>query len=45
MAVPWAANVESCRRTFGASQSGQLTSWSPLTSSSKCDSHSMHTYS
>jgi hypothetical protein len=45
-AVPCTAKVESCLSTFPAPHSGQETAWSALrTSSSKCDSHSMHAYS
>jgi len=43
--APCTANVENWRATFVASQSGHATCCSPRTSSSKCDSHSMHTYS
>lgn len=39
------ANVESWRATFVALHSGQATSVSPRTSSSKCASHFMQTYS
>ena len=43
--APCVANVENCFCTFALEQSGQL-GVSPLrTSSSKCDSHFMHTYS
>ena len=45
LAAPCTANVENWRETFAAEQSGQATCWSPRTSSSKCDSHSMQTYS
>ena len=44
--APCTANVESCFSTFAAPHSGQVTACSELrTSSSKCDSHSMHAYS
>ena len=39
------AKTENCRTTFVAPQSGQAGSRSPRTSSSKCDSHVMQTYS
>ena len=46
VAAPCAAKTDTCRRTFAAPQSGQLDASSPIrTSSSKCDSHSMQTYS
>jgi len=45
-AAPCTAKLESCFNTFAAPHSGQVTAWSPeRTSSSKCDSHSMHAYS
>ena len=43
--TPCTAKEENCRETFVAAQSGQATCSSPRTSSSKCDSHSMQTYS
>ena len=44
-AVPCVAKTENCLRTFAEAQSGQ-SGFSPFrTSSSKCDSHSMQTYS
>ena len=45
LAAPCTAKVENWRETFVAEQSGQAISCSPRTSSSKCDSHSMQTYS
>ena len=42
---PLIAKTESCRRTFAELQSGQFGSAPFRTSSSKCDSHSMQTYS
>ena len=45
-AAPCTAKLESCFSTFAAPHSGQVTAWSlERTSSSKCDSHSMHAYS
>ena len=45
-AAPCTAKLENCLRTFAAPHSGQVTAWSlERTSSSKCDSHSMHAYS
>src|SRR5918993_3126153 len=44
--TPATAKLESCLSTFPAPQSGQQTACSGFrTSSSKCDSHSMHAYS
>ena len=43
--MPWAANTENCFCTFLAPQSGHFGVSSCLTSSSKCDSHFMQTYS
>ena len=45
LAAPCTANDENWRATFVAEQSGQAICSSPRTSSSKCDSHSMQTYS
>ena len=42
---PTAAKTDSWRRTFAAPQSGQSGSSPFRTSSSKCDSQAMHTYS
>ena len=44
-AVPCVAKTENCLRTFAEAQSGQSGSSPFRTSSSKCDSHSMQTYS
>ena len=43
--LPWAAKTESCLRTFDPAQSGQATASPFRTSSSKCASHCMQTYS
>ena len=43
--APCTAKEENWRETFVAAQSGHATCSSPRTSSSKCDSHSMQTYS
>src|SRR5262249_20615338 len=44
-AVPIIENVESCLATLVPPHSGHTTCSSPLTSSSKCSSHFMQTYS
>jgi hypothetical protein len=44
-AVPCVAKTENCLRTFAEAQSGQSGSSPFRISSSKCDSHSMQTYS
>ena len=44
--APCTAKLENCLSTFAAPHSGHVTAWSlERTSSSKCDSHSMHAYS
>ena len=43
--APCVAKTENCFCTFALEQSGHVGDSSPRTSSSKCDSHFMHTYS